>query len=57
MSRWTGPNPGANYRRWRGKLRHFEMADLQAGIVMNRIIYIIGLVVVIIAVLGFFGLR
>ena len=30
---------------------------LQRGIVMNRIIYIVGLVVIIIAVLAFFGYR
>jgi hypothetical protein len=31
--------------------------QLPKGIVMNRIIYIVGLVVIIIAVLSFFGLR
>lgn len=36
---------------------HFATAVLTKGTLMNRIIYIIGAVVVIVAILSFFGLR
>ena len=35
----------------------FAPADFTKGTLMNRLIYIIGAIVVIVAVLSFFGLR
>jgi len=37
--------------------RTFSLASRQKGDVMNGVIYLVGLVVVVLAILSFFGLR
>ena len=46
-----------NHLRHAALSRHKKHNNRKGPLVMNRLIYIIGLVVVIIAVLSFFGLR
>jgi hypothetical protein len=59
-SRWPGPTPNRPGRR---QALAATAANLgasithQQGFAMNSIIYIVGLVVVVVAVLSFFGLR
>ena len=53
------PRSGADARRARdaGRSRGVTSALVAEGVRMNRIIYLVGLVVVVMVVLAFFGLR
>lgn len=45
------------FPRYGASRRRFSMVLVLTGEVMNRLVYIVGLVVIVLAVLWFFGLR
>jgi len=53
----SGPREIRSWKAYRSSGRRFAPAAHTKGILMNRLIYIIGAVVVVIALLSFFGLR
>jgi hypothetical protein len=53
---YPSPGPSDEITRCKGALTSYSLTHAKSKL-MNNIIYIVGLIVIIIAVLSFFGLR